>query len=318
MAAKIAVLFPVTEAHRELLKKAAPDGDFFFGSLEQMPETELSEITVVLGNPSEAMLPKLTGLKLLQLNSAGVNGFYLKPGALPEGAALCNASGAYGPGIAEHTLGMLLALIKRLHQYRDSQRAGKWEDHGSVLAIEGSRTLIVGFGDIGSEFGKRMAALGSVVSGIKRTPGVKPDWLFRLETMEKLDELLPEADYVLLSLPDTPATRGVFDRERIGRMKKGAVLLNVGRGNAVDTEALCDAVESGQLLGAGLDVTDPEPLPSGHRMWEIENILITPHVSGGFHLPATHDRIVGICAENLRRLEDGQPFSHVVNRQAGY
>ena len=176
----------------------------------------------------------------------------------------------------------------------------------------------MGLGDIGSEFGKRMAALGSAVSGVKRTPGVRPDWLSRLETMEKLDEMLPEADFVFLSLPETPATRGLFDRERLGRMKQGAVLLNAGRGSAVDTEALCDAVGSGALLGAGLDVTDPEPLPEGHRMWGIENILITPHVSGGFHLPATQDRVVEICGENLRRYREGLPFTHLVNREQGY
>lgn len=318
MRKQIAVLFPVTEAHREALQKQAPGMEFFFGGLESLSETELSQIEAVLGNPSAAILPKLTGLKLLQLCSAGVNGCYLKPGALPEGAALCNAAGAYGPGIAEHMLGMLLCLIKRLHQYRDSQRAGKWEDRGPVTAISGSRTLVVGLGDIGSGFGKRMAALGSAVSGVKRTPGVRPDWLSRLETMEKLDEMLPEADFVFLSLPETPATRRMFDRERLGRMKQGAVLLNAGRGSAVDTEALCDAVGSGALLGAGLDVTDPEPLPEGHRMWGIENILITPHVSGGFHLPATHDRIVEICGENLRRYREGLPFTHLVNREQGY
>lgn len=312
---KIAVLFPVTEAHRRVLSEAAPGAEFFFGA---PPEEELPALDAVLGNPPASMLPRLSGLRLLQLCSAGVGGAYLTENALPDGCALCNASGAYGPGIAEHMLGMALSLVKRLHQYRDSQRAREWADHGEVASILGSRTLVVGLGDIGTEFGRRMAALGSSVSGVKRTPGQKPDWLTELGTLEDLDRLLPDADFVFLSLPDTPATRGLFDRERIGRMKKGAVLLNAGRGTAVDTEALCDAAESGALRGACLDVTDPEPLPPGHRMWEIENILITPHVSGGFHLPYTHDRIVEICAGNLRRLAAGEPLCSLVNRKEGY
>ena len=101
-------------------------------------------------------------------------------------------------------------------------------------------------------------------------------------------------------------------------MKKGAIFLNAGRGSAADTEAHCDAVESGALAGAGLDVTDPEPLPKKHRVYGVENILLTPHVSGGYHLPYTHDRIVEICAGNLRRWLAGEPLAHVVNRREGY
>lgn len=313
-----AVLFPTEERHRDLLKQTAPEVDFYFGKLEELPAEALGKLPVVLGNPSAAMLPQLSGLKLLQLNSAGVGAFYLAEGALPAGAALCNASGAYGVGIAEHALGMALVLKKRLHQYRDAQRAGEWVDYGKVSAILGSNTLVVGLGDIGGEFGRRMAALGSNVSAIKRTPGDKPEWLAQLGLLDQLDEMLPEADIVLLSLPDTPSTRGLFDRARIARMKKGAILLNVGRGNVLDTDALCDAVESGALGGAGLDVTDPEPLPAGHRMWGVENILITPHVSGGFHLPYTHDQIVEIAAENLRAWLDGASLTHLVDRKAGY
>ncbi|MGI5893068.1 MAG: D-2-hydroxyacid dehydrogenase [Candidatus Merdivicinus sp.] len=313
-----AVLFPTEEHHRIMLAQAAPEVEFYYGKLEDLPPERLEKVQVVLGNPSAAMLPRLTGMKLLQLNSAGVNGYFLAENALPPGAQLCNASGAYGVGIAEHMLGMTLALKKKLHRYRDAQMAGNWVDFGKVSAITGSRTLVVGLGDIGGEYGRRMAALGSIVAGIKRTPGTKPDWLSELGTLNNLKEMLAEADIVFVCLPDTPATRGLFSREMLGYMKQGAILLNAGRGTAIDTEALCDAVKSGALGGAGLDVTDPEPLPVGHRMWKIENILITPHVSGGFHLPYTHDRIVEICADNLRCLLDGQPFTHVVNRKEGY
>ena len=116
----------------------------------------------------------------------------------------------------------------------------------------------------------------------------------------------------------TQRPRGLFDAKRLSRMKEGAILLNAGRGNAIDTPALCDAVESGHLRGAGLDVTDPEPLPPDHRVWGVKDIVITPHVSGGFHLPYTHDRIVQICVENLRRFLAGEELLHRVNREAGY
>ena len=160
--------------------------------------------------------------------------------------------------------------------------------------------------------------MGAYDIGIKRTPAPRPDFVDELYTLDKLDECLSRADIVFLSLPETPATRGLFGADRLARMKEGAILLNAGRGSAVDTGALCDAVESGRLGGAGLDVTDPEPLPEGHRAWSVRDILITPHVSGGYHLPYTHDRIVEICGENLRRFRAGEPLLHRVDRKEGY
>ena len=312
----ILVLFPTEPEHRRQLEAAAPGAKFFYGA-ECVSEEVLRQVRVVLGNPKAELLEKLPALGLLQLNSAGV-GFYAKPGALRDGVILTNASGAYGPGIAEHMLGLALTLLKKLHRYRDNQRERLWHDEGKVTSLLGAQVLVVGLGDLGREFAKRADALGASVTGIKRTPGEKPSYVKELYTLEKLDECLPKADVVLLSLPETPETRGLFDAKRLSRMKEGAILLNAGRGNAIDTPALCDAVESGHLRGAGLDVTDPEPLPPDHRVWGVKDIVITPHVSGGFHLPYTHDRIVQICVENLRRFLAGEELLHRVNREAGY
>lgn len=312
----VLVLFQTTPAHRERLSAAAPDAQFYYGAGE-IPEEMLSRVRAVLGNPPAELLKKLPALELLQLSTAGV-GFYTRPGALPEKVVLTNASGAYGAGIAEHMLGMALTLLKKLHRYRDNQREGRWKDEGTVCSILGATVLAVGLGDIGGEFARRVRAMGAYVIGIKRTPAPRPDFVDELYTLDKLDECLSRADIVFLSLPETPATRGLFGADRLAQMKEGAILLNAGRGSAVDTGALCDAVESGRLGGAGLDVTDPEPLPEGHRAWSVRDILITPHVSGGYHLPYTHDRIVEICGENLRRFRAGEPLLHRVDRKEGY
>ena len=176
----------------------------------------------------------------------------------------------------------------------------------------------MGLGDLGREFAWRAHALGARVTGIKRTPGNRPKYVESLYTMDKLDDCLPQADIVYMSLPDTPSTQGLFSRERISKMKPGAILINVGRGNAVDLDALCDALEASALAGAGVDVTDPEPLPKEHRAWKTENLFITPHVSGGFHLQLTHDRIVFICADNLRRFACGEELENVVDRVQKY
>ena len=215
-------------------------------------------------------------------------------------------------------LGMLLMLMKRLHQYRDNQREHLWRDEGNVTSIQGCTALMVGLGDIGGEFARRMKALGAYTIGVRRSDVRRPEYLDELVLMDGLDQVLPRADVVALSLPNTKQTYRMFDEQRLNRCKTGAILLNVGRGTAIDTDALCHALESGKLGGAGVDVTDPEPLPPEHPLWSIENALITPHVSGFFHLEETLNRIVAQAADNLRRFQNGEPLLSEVDFQTGY
>ena len=272
---------------------------------------------VLLGNVPPAMLSGSPALEWVQTGSAGVED-YIKPGVLAPDALLTNATGAYGLAIAEHMLGMLLMLLKKLELYRDAQRTGAWQSQGAVKAVYGSTVLVLGMGDIGGEFGRRCKALGAKVIGVRRSPRPCPDYADEVHLLADLDQLLPQADVVAVTLPGTEATRGLMDRVRLAKMKEGAVLLNVGRGFIVDTEALCDALESGRLAGAGLDVTDPEPLPAGHRLWNIPTAVVTPHVSGHYHLRETHQRIVNIFAENLRRFQAGEPLRNQVDFATGY
>ena len=237
---------------------------------------------------------------------------------LPEETVLTNATGAYGLAISEYMVAVWLELLKKLHLYRDVQRTGKWCDLGQVRSAWNSTVLVLGLGDIGGEFAKRAKALGARVIGVRRTGTDKPDFVDELIHTDKLDEYLPQADCVAITLPGTTATKGMFDAERMAKMKDGAILLNVGRGMIVDTDALCAALENGKLAGAGVDVTDPEPLPTDHPLWKMENAVITPHISGGYHLQETHDRIVRIMAENLKRFLAGEPLRNVIDFSTGY
>jgi phosphoglycerate dehydrogenase-like enzyme len=313
----ILVLMPVDEKHKRLLEEKAPGANFIYGNYKSMDEAQVQSANIILGNPPVTMIEGSKNLELLQLQSAGV-GEYAEENALPKGVVLTNASGAYGLAISEYMLGVLLELYKKLHLYRDNQREGNWSYEGNVKSIYNSKALVVGLGDIGGEFAKRLKALGAYTIGIRRRGTNKPDYLDELHFMDKLEELLPSADIVALSLPGTKLTNKIINENTLKLMKRDAVLINVGRGNAIDTDALCDALESGQLLGVALDVTDPEPLPKEHRLWKIKNAVITPHVSGGLSLQETHDRIVRISANNLEAFLNKKGLSNVVDLSAGY
>jgi len=324
------VTIPTGERHRNLLQQAAPGWEFRFRGTdtlvcapqEALPgqpvtQEDVDWAQVVLGNVPAAMLHGSPALEWLQTNSAGVEP-YIQPGVLAGDTLLTNATGAYGLAIAEHMLGMLLELFKKLELYRDAQKSGAWQSQGAVKAVYGSTVLVLGMGDIGGEFAARCKALGAKVIGVRRSPRPCPEYADEVHLLEDLDSLLPQADVVAVTLPGTDATRGLMSRERLAKMKEGAVLLNVGRGFIVDTEALCDALERGHLSGAGVDVTDPEPLPPTHRLWNIPTAVVTPHISGFYHLRETHERIVGIFLENLRHFQAGEPLRNLVDFATGY
>lgn len=187
-----------------------------------------------------------------------------------------------------------------------------------MRVIEGSRVLVVGLGDIGTAFARKMKALGCRTVGIKRRDGRKPEGVDDLYTLERLEQQLPKADIVALSLPGNADTYHLLSRERMAMLKKNAVILNVGRGMTLDTDALTDALREGRIAGAALDVTDPEPLPEDHPLWSMENVIITPHVSGGFSLPETLEQILDICIANLECYLVGRPLRNIVDFETGY
>lgn len=314
----ILVALTLDAAQRGRLLAAAPGFALRFTTPAEATEADVLWANGILGNLPVALIQKNRRLVWFQSNWAGPDE-YLAPGVLPESCVITNVTGAYGLAISEWMLGMWLALAKDLCLYRDNQRTGTWAPISRpVRGIFGARALCVGLGDIGCSFARRAAALGAEVVGVRRRAAACPPYCRRVILPDELDAALPEADLVALSMPGTPETHRLFDAARIARMKPGSILINVGRGSAVDPDALCAALQSGQLFGAALDVTDPEPLPPEHPLWAQPNVLITPHIAGKFSLPATLDRIVDIFAHNLARFAAGQPLDNQVNRLTHY
>ncbi|NLD52259.1 MAG: D-2-hydroxyacid dehydrogenase [Clostridiales bacterium] len=314
----VLVIMRGEESHLEKLRQAAPEAEVIRQSVKTLTDEQIEAADVIVGNLPPERLPKMKKARLLQLNTAGVAAPYLALGQTAPDTVLCCASGAYGPAISEHMLAVLLMLMKRLHQYRDDQHQAAWVDHGTVRGLQHARVLVVGLGDIGQSFARLVSLMGARVAGIRRRAGTPPEGVEQVATMEALDRLLPQADVVALSLPETKETIGLMDVRRLGLMKQNSYLINVGRGSAVDQEALLAALQSGHLAGAGLDVTVPEPLPPDHPLWQQQNLVLTPHISGQYHMQITHDRIIDIAAHNIRALREGGQFIARVDYASGY
>lgn len=312
-AAEIFVMLPFEEEHKRRLAEVAPRCNIRYGK----NPAEALDAEIIVGQFPPEKIKEAKNLRLLQLSFAGADR-YVIPGVLPEHVTLTNATGAYGLAISEYMVGVVFALSKKLHLYRDNMHEHRWQDRGNVSSIYGSTVLTVGLGDIGGAFAKLMKGFGVYNIGVRRSRTDKPDYVDELVTVDMLDEVIPRADIIALAMPGSAETAGIISRARIAMMKPSAFLINVGRGSAVDTEALCDALESGLLAGAALDVTDPEPLPPEHRLWRCENALITPHVSGYYHHPATFGKIVDICIDNIERYLNDKPLRNVIDPKTGY
>ncbi len=278
---------------------------------------DMAPCEIVFGTPDPAVFRDAVSLRWLATPSAGVEP-YLDPTLYPNPILLTNSSGGYGVGISEFLLTTTLMLYKRMPEYYEQQLRKVWRYIGQVRAVQGARVTVVGLGDIGSEYARRMHALGAVVTGVRRHAAACPPYCAALYPTDRLDEALADADIVALCLPGTKETAGIMDRRRLESLKPGCVVLNIGRGSALDQDALIELLHAGRLGGAALDVAVPEPLPADHPLWNCPNLILTPHVSGNQSLPLTLERIGQLFYEELERYAAGQPLLHLVDRALGY
>lgn len=284
--------------------------------IAQQPDL-LAQVEIAYGGLGREQIAQATGLRWLQVGSAGVNGF-LTPQMQASDFILTNASGVHAAPITEHMFGMLLMVTRRLAQAWDRQKTHQWSADGlggHVGLLWGKTLGILGVGAIGGHSAEVGKAFGMRVLGLRRGGEAHPD-VERMYAPAQRNEFLAECDVVMNTLPLTDATRGFLGRAEFAAMKPGAILVNTGRGGTVDTEALTDALRSGHLGAACLDVTDPEPLPEDHPLWTLDNVYLTPHYSGD--RPDYGGRTDAIFLDNLRRYLAEEPLVNVVDKQEGY
>lgn len=275
------------------------------------PEAERDRITIAClahytgGRKVYGRLGECSNLKVIQIPSAGYE--HAAP-FVPEGVVLANARGVHDSRVAEMTLGLIIAQRRHLPQFFDAQRRGVWEPVWFARGLADSRALIVGYGSIGAAIAERLRACEVHVEGVARTARTEPDGTV-VHAVDDLLEVLPLFDIAIVVTPHDESTDKLFDEAALAAMPDGAMLVNVGRGKVVDTDALLAELRS-RRLHAVLDVTDPEPLPDGHPLWTAPQCLIVPHIAGGEDL--TNWRFTSLVREQIDAIREGREAVNLV------
>ena len=273
------------------------------------------------GRFSREMFAAAKKLKWIQTNYVGVE-YFLLPEVVKSDVVITNASGVNSVPVAEHVMALMLCLTRKLHWYLRNQSRKQWKtnDLDLILNMEelsGKTVGIVGIGNIGTEIASRAKCLGMKIIGTRKNVSApKPECVDELIPMDNLKELFAQSDFVVLQLPLTKETTGIIGEPEITAMKRTAYLINTGRGLVIQEDRLIQALKDGRIAGAALDTFVKEPLPQDSPLWEMENVVITPHVAG--LTPLYGDRLVKLFCENLKKYVNKEPLINVIDKSRGY
>jgi phosphoglycerate dehydrogenase-like enzyme len=304
----------------EQLRKIAPDVEVVSVRNDEEAVASAAGADVVFGLCSSELLAAGREIRWLQSYWAGVEDCVAVPAVRERRILLTNMQRVAGPVMAEHVLAMMFAFARGLHYYIPQRMSARWTDDppepDRLMTFQGKTVLVVGLGGIGNEVAKRAHALGMQVIAIRASGRDGPDWVSEVGLPGDLLPFASRADFVVNTTPLTRETTGLFDAKFFAAMKDRAYFFNVGRGASVVQADLVGALRSRKLAGAGLDVTDPEPLPATDPLWTMDNVIITPHVSA--HADAGIEARYAILRENFRRYLAGEPLYSVVDPERGY
>lgn len=297
------------------LAAALPELSVVVAESEADATREIGSADAAYGTMPDGLLSEARRLRWLQAPQAAPPAGYYTPDLIAHPVVVTNFREIYNDHIGAHIMAFVLAFARGLHHYLPRQLRREWRreppDTG-VIPLSEATALIVGVGGIGAEAARLCAAFGMHVMGVDPRRREAPPGVVKLDGPDALDALLPLADFVILTVPHTPATEGFMHRARFQRMKRGAFFINIGRGMTTRLPDLVDALRAGDIAGAGLDVFEQEPLPADHPLWTMPGVLITPHTAGvGPHLD---ERRFGILLDNSRRFLAGEPLRNIVDK----
>ncbi len=299
--------------------EAFPGVDFVSAASRYWAVEAAGDADAIIGWCDKDILSAATKVSWVQIFSAGADRCVPLDPIRSGDIVLTNMQKMSSPTLGEHGIAMVLALARGLVAYGKTMESGEWQRRGPISegmqSVAGKTLLVAGLGGIGTETAKRGAALGMRVVGTRRSSREGPDYVDYVGLSDELHTLAGEADFIVNALPLTDETRGLFDAEFFDAAKRGAIFVSVGRGASTVTADLVAALESGQIAAAGLDVTDPEPLPADHPLWQMQNVVITPHVAGR---GGSLERHMLLVRENIRRFLAGDALLNVVDPGRGY
>ncbi len=302
----------------QMIVDAAGDNSVVFPTAgEELLETVDDEVEVIFGGCSEEMMSRAPNLRWVQSSSAGMDAF-LTPALRDSDIMVTNAAGLYGPNVADQGFALLLGLVRGIHHFTRRQDDHNWDRHVStpIIEIAGLTIGIVGMGGIGGFMANRAKGFDGRVIAVDAFRTDKPENVDELMPIDRLPDLMRRSDAVMIACPLTDETRGLINASNLALMKPTAYLINVARGPIVDEDALIDALKAGTIAGAGLDVTEVEPLDKDSPLWDMENVIITPHVAGVSQL--RFPRLVGFFCANLKKYLAGEPLDNVVRKELGF
>ncbi|MGH2356249.1 MAG: D-2-hydroxyacid dehydrogenase [Chloroflexota bacterium] len=311
------MLLPTMSADRlAQLRAVAPNVELVTYADEADALSKAAEADAFYGRPTPELLRAAPRLRWIQVGSAGVEA-YLFPALVESDIVFTNAKVIYGSHLADHLMAFILAFNRNLPHLWRCQQQEAWESRANLRPMEmaGETLLIVGLGGTGMAVARRAAGFEMRILAVTRSDKPRPEGVSEVGRPHELHRLLPEADHVATCCALTRQTYHLFGEREFALMKPTAVIHNVTRGGVIDHQALVRALRAGEIAGAGLDVTEPEPLPAGHPLWQMPNVLITPHASG--HSPRSGRRMFALLQENLRRFAAGEPLANVVDQRAG-
>jgi phosphoglycerate dehydrogenase-like enzyme len=312
------IIPPISPKDLAELKAAAPTVNLVQCQNQDEAIAQASDADAVYAFITPKVIREAKSLRWVQQPSAGVEHLLEIPELIERDIVLTNMQRAYGPEIADQAIAYLLAFTRSLAHFIRVQPRQEWRSSGPEVVLDellGKTLLVIGLGGIGSEIARRAAAFGMRVLATDPKVWERPSSVEELHKPDAFASLLPRADVIASAVPLTKATRKMIGAKEFGTMKRGVILINVSRGGVVDTDALVAALDAKQVAAAGLDVTDPEPLQSGHPLWT-RNVIITPHSAG--QSPAGERRRQQILCENLRRFAAGEMLLNIVDKAVGY
>ena len=304
-----------------MLQAVAPGVEIVAVASEAEAAQAVTDAEVLLGSCAEQILSKGPRLHWIQVYSAGVDRCMANAGLAQGERILTNGQKIASPALAEHAIALMMALVRALDVYHANQLDGTWQrdvglDRREFMELEGRTVLVVGLGGIGTQTAKRAHGLGMRVIATRGSRREGPPYVDYVGLADETLELARQADIVINTAPLTDETHGMFNAAFFKAMKPTAYFISVGRGASTVTEDLVAALKNGEIAGAGLDVTDPEPLPEGHPLWTTPRVLISPHTAG--RSDKGRDRLFLLVVENLRRYVAGDPLLSVVDLERGY